>query len=354
MIFLDLSIFSLQTIGGISVVWGEYLKRFPSYINPNDLTLCIPETDNYILKELNLPLASVKKVGVRGVISKYLPYFLQGAKNDLLHMSYYGEYPYFKGKKIVTVHDFTHELFGSLSQRLFHNRLKYRCLKQADVILCISHSTKADLLKIYPQFSKKNIHITHNAASKDYYPDKGCITRKTPLPYFLWVGHRGGYKNFSAALDFLKITKDIDQKLVLAVVGFPFNDKEKSEIADYGLTDSVINLGIISLPELRKQYSDAFALLYLSKYEGFGLPILEAQQCSCPVICENIPSSKEVGADSVIVIEKYQKKEILRIITQLKDETSRIALQVKGENNTRRFDWDKTVENIAHIYKEIR
>ena len=340
-------------MGGISVVWGEYLTRLSKYVDPEQIILCTPNINNNVLKELDLTSYKQRRVPSRSIISKYFPYLLMGSKRDLLHMGYYGVYPFFRGKKIVTVHDFTYELFGSLLQRLLHNRLKYHCLKQANVILCVSHSTREDLLKIYPQFSKKNIHVTHNAASVDYYPDHGNKVKKLTSPYFLWVGRRDGYKNFNAALHFLKLTKDIDPLFKLAVVGYSFNSKEKREIENLGLTESVANLGNTPLPELRKLYSDAFSLLYLSKYEGFGLPILEAQQCNCPVICENIPSSKEVGNDSVIIVKNYRIEEILKVINDLKNEISRNNLVIKGQKNAKRFDWDKTVKKIVNIYKEI-
>lgn len=346
---LDLSIFALQKTGGISVVWGEYLRRLKNSIpDSNIIELLIPDSNNMVLKNLDLQYYKRNKIGARGKYTKYLPSMLKGSTKDVLHSSYYMWYPLFKGKKIITVHDFTHEIYARGLQRIMHNIIKRISIESSDIILCISESTRIDLLKFYPGIeNKKEVFIIPNAAGEEFYRDP-TINNKQQSPFFLWVGGRSGYKNFEGAIQFLLSLRDKGMEFNLVVVGQDFSLEEKKDIEEEGLSSAVILCTNIEDRQLRQLYSNAFAFLYLSHYEGFGLPILEAQKCGCPVICLPTPASIEVGRETVLFHKEDDPASIIKI---LRSKSEREKIIVDGKKNAERYNWDISVDQLVSVYK---
>jgi len=350
MIYLDLTIFSIQKIGGISVVWAEYLKRLYKEIGGEDYVLLYPDNDNRIAREIDLSQYNVRRIKPRGVISKYLPFFLVGEKSDVLHTSYYQWYPLFRGTKIVTLHDFMHEKFAPFKSRILHNILKFISLNSADVILCISYATKNDLKDIYPNiFLKKDVRVIENSADDVFYPEVGFSNHNSD---FLWVAGRSGYKNFNYALNILHYLKQNNKSYKLSVVGPVLTDEETVLAKSLGVLSQIKVFSNVSMGELRSMYSNALGLLYLSKYEGFGLPILEAQKCLCPVIALTNPASTEIGKDSLLYINDNSEQEILGIIEDIENTQKREKIVEGGLENTRRYNWDVSVERLVEVYIE--
>ena len=350
MINIDLTIFSIQKIGGISVVWSEYLKRLKVRGNGLEYKLYYPENDNRIASELDLSQYEMQTTKPRGVITKYFPFLLMGKKNDVLHTSYYQWYPLYRGIKILTLHDFMHEKFGSSGTSILHNILKYLSLNSTDVVLCISEATKNDFKEIYPKiYSKKDVRIIENSVSDIFYPE---VDSSTHDEYFLWVAGRSGYKNFKYALDILSYLKQQGSAYCLSVVGLPLSDDEKEYAMLKGVLDQITVFSNVSMDELRSLYSNALALLYLSKYEGFGLPILEAQKCCCPVVALKNPASIEVGMNSILYINDGSTSEILDIIESVKDNDKRNVIINSGVENAGRYNWNSSVDKLIKVYKD--
>jgi len=351
-LIFDLSIFSIQERGGISVVWKEITRRINRW-NPNNFSIeyWIPDQDNLFFDANAFSTKKTKKIGRQGKFGKYLPKLTLGRPQDILHTSYYTWYPFYRGKLAVTVHDFTHELHMSGLQRLAHNFIKRRSINNADIVICISESTRNDLLKFYPGIAKtKSVHVVYNSFSEEFHYDPNLEKLEGP-EYFLWVGGRSGYKNFSLALSRIAHLNENGHKYNLVVVGAPLNDQEKREIAELGLLPNVIVKSNVKNDQLRTLYSNAVALLYLSRYEGFGLPILEAQRCLCPVICLPIPASKEVGENSVLYLEQDEKASLTALLDFLHKDKSRAHLEQAGLENTRRFSWGRSVAELIKIYE---
>lgn len=350
MIYLDLTIFSIQKMGGISVVWSEYLKRLNREGTGLDYILLYPDNDNRIASETDLSNYNIRRVKPRTVISKYLPFFLLGKKEDVLHTSYYQWYPFFRGTKIVTLHDFMHEKFAPFKSRILHNILKFISLYSADVILCISEATKNDLKEIYPAiFSKKDVRVIENSADDIFFPE---VDNSKHNNHFLWVAGRSGYKNFKYALNILHYLKQKNKVYKLSVVGPDLTDEEIVFAESLGILSQIQIFSNVSMDELRAMYSNALGLLYLSKYEGFGLPILEAQKCLCPVIALKNPASTEVGKDTLLYINDESEQDILGVIETIENNQLREQVVTKGLENTKRYDWDVSVTKLIDVYVE--
>jgi len=350
MVLLDLTIFSVQKVGGISVVWAEYLKRLKRR-SSLDFVVFLPDNDNAIARECDFSDYDVRPIPGRSPITKYLPYLMRGNPGDVLHTSYYQWYPFFRGTKIVTLHDFMHEMYAPFKSRLLHNALKFLSLNSADVILCISEATRKDLQRFYPKILRsKSVHVIENAASDEYFPSASDSQDK----YMLWVAGRTGYKNFVYALDVLKQLNSTSNAFELRVVGPPLSDDEKKIASSKGVLQWVRVFSGLTTPQLRDMYSDAFALLYLSKYEGFGLPILEAQQCGCPVIALDNPASREVGSQSVLYLDDDDASAIDEMVETLTDAEQRQTIVSNGFVNAKRYSWDISVDKLIQVYSSYQ
>jgi mannosyltransferase len=244
-----------------------------------------------------------------------------------------------------------HEIYAPFKSRILHNILKFLSLNSADVILCISESTKSDLKEIYPKiYSKKDIRVIENAASDVFYPDANSV-QKTD---FLWVAGRSGYKNFEYALKILGYLREHGKIYKLSVVGSELTDEEIKCAEHFGVLNQIDVYSNVSMDELRKMYSNALALLYLSKYEGFGLPILEAQKCLCPVVALKNPASIEVGKDSILYINNDSEQDISNIIEKLSDSQMRDKIVKDGLENSIRYDWNVSVKKLVNVYREYQ
>jgi len=100
-------------------------------------------------------------------------------------------------------------------------------------------------------------------------------------------------------------------------------------------------------------YAGASVYMYVSLYEGFGLPILEAMSCGCPVITSNVSSMPEVAGDAAILVDPYSVEEISSAIEKaLSDEKLRTEMRKKGQERAKMFSWRKTAEETLQVYKE--
>ncbi|MNS43247.1 GDP-mannose:cellobiosyl-diphosphopolyprenol alpha-mannosyltransferase [compost metagenome] len=349
---LDLAIFSLQKMGGISVVWREYLSRLLPLARKNALPLKIllPENENMAAQELEFPPDQTISLSPLKTLGKYLPSTYRGSRNEILHMSYYRSYPLFQGKKVVTVHDFVDHYCDGRLKKWLHGTLKYRSMKESDLILCISETTREDLLKFHPDLAGRDIRVIANAVGDEFYPDP---SDQAPLPpYLLWVGGRAAYKNFSYALQLFQATRSKIPELVLVVVGPPFSKEERKEMATLGLQDCVQLEHHADQSKLRGLYSNALALLYLSRYEGFGIPVLEAQRCRCPVICLPIPAMQEVARDTALYLTE-QDSDLSGLLTLLVEPESREHLISQGLKNVQRYSWSRSFEKLMEAYCDL-
>ena len=352
-IYLDNIIFSLQKSGGISVVWHELLSRL---IKSKHLVKYLNYTNNNLFSK-NLKFKPYENI----YVDNYLPLCIKRYINPLLnqekdkfifHSSYYRICNNPNAINITTVHDFTYEYFSHGLKKHIHTWQKRKAIMNSEYIICISENTKKDLFKFIPQAANKNIQVIYNGVSDDYKVlSHNEINRTDNIPtqkYIVFVGARGGYKNFKLAA---KAIAQSDYDLV--IVGSPLTEKEKSELNAYINPERYHCTGRISNQELNVIYNNAFALLYPSSYEGFGIPVLEAQKAGCPVIAYNASSIPEIIGETPLLLQELSTKEILRCFHILENETSRNNIIATGLENAKRFTWDKMYEQICDIYNEI-
>ena len=361
-IYYDYQIFALQNLGGISRYFVELASRLPGYSPEIKTTVLAPVYSNE-----TLALSSVDKIGVNvpgfpgkhrvlsllnQVASRFL---LKKVQPDIFHETYYsGQTPLSHAPRVLTVYDMIHERFPEQ----FHGpdldipRVKALAVSRADHIITISHNTRDDLIN-YLGVSLDKITVIPLASSFDGAMESTGreISQK---PFLLYVGLRQGVKNFSTLLaaygDSKVLRSDFD---LLCVGGGKFTSSELQAIQDRGLGKQVKHVQA-SDALLATLYSQATLFVYPSLYEGFGLPLLEAMRCGCPVVCSGTSSMPEIAGDAALYFDPVDEEVMRTVIEQTVQSGKTLkTLRMRGYEREQLFSWDSCVAQTAELYGSL-
>lgn len=179
------------------------------------------------------------------------------------------------------------------------------------------------------------------------------IKYKLPEPYLLFVSSLEPRKNIDLLIEALQIA---NTDIPLVLVGWHgWGDKEWLEkIVASDLKNRIHIIGHVPDNDLKAIYNGAAALVYPSLYEGFGLPIVEAMACGCPVICSNAASMREVAGDAAILIDPGRSDELAAAIEIIvHDSEIRKTLMEKGFKQAARFTWEQTARKTLEVFKMV-
>ncbi|MBN1325622.1 glycosyltransferase family 4 protein [Candidatus Falkowbacteria bacterium] len=275
-----------------------------------------------------------------------------------------------KCKKILTIHDLSFELyphFFSLKRRLWHKFINARkIVDNCDKIIADSENSKNDLIKLYGVESKK-IKVIHLGVDQDIFKiiqanDEKLkeIKKKYGLPenFLLVLSTIEPRKNIEGIIEAFNIIKEGNSELKdmqLVIVGeIGWKSKRVFTFADNAqFKDQIKFIGYVDNKDKVYLYNLAKILLFPSFYEGFGLPILEAQACGLPVIAGLNSSLAEITNGSAFLAKPDNLTEITTGIKKiLKDTQYRQNLIKKGRQNIQRFSWQKCAqETLDYILK---
>ncbi len=250
---------------------------------------------------------------------------------------------------VETVHDLWDEIVDPRQDRVARLRslIKRRALRRADHIVCVSHATRDALVQRWPWTEAKSSVIYHGATRLT----GGIVPYVSDRPFFLFVGRRGYYKNFDRALAALAAAPLRD--VMLRCVGSPFTLEEQERITAAGLFDRVV-VHSSTDAELAGLYEAALGLLYPSRYEGFGLPLLEAMAHGCPVIASNASVLPEVGGDAALYAGPDDLDGWIAGLVQLAQNSDiRADLIARGYRRAAMFDWADSARRYSEIYDRL-
>lgn len=338
-IFLDNIIYSLQSIGGISVYWNELLSSFS--IKNIDFTVinCKGKNSNLYPKTINdyrLPI----------ILKRSLPLLKKIPSKSLFHSSYLRISLQRDVCNIVTIHDLAAEKKKiSGIRRLLKLILQGLAIRKADGIICVSEFTKQSLLDYYKFLNENNIKVIHHGCSEEF-KRIGSPSEKI----ILYIGGRGVYKNFSICLQTLSTLPDYS----LYMIGGGSLSKKEKQVLDSILKDRYKHFIEVSTEELNKLYNIAHCLLYPSKYEGFGMPVVEAMSAGCPIITTRIPAIEEISGGANILIEDYNNPKLFKeAILLLEDQNKRELYISKGLKRAKYFNWTLSSKETLDFYQNI-
>lgn len=266
---------------------------------------------------------------------------------------------------VITLFDlhwlFFPELFNPLKLFYLKRALKWSVHK-AQAVITISQNSKNDILRIYkiPQEKVKVTYVGLDPIFKREGADKNFAFLKNKYgiidKYFLYVGQFHKRKNLmgllKAFLD-LKTERRIDHQLVL-VGGDGDGSSEVKEFLNKMDLKDVLVTGCIPDQEVSQLYNSAECLIYPSFYEGFGMPVIEAMACGCPVVTSRTSSLPEVAGDAAILVDPYRVEDIVRgILDVINKPELRQQMIRKGFKQAQKFSWEKTARETVMVFENV-
>ncbi len=360
-VVFDHSIFSLQSWGGISryfckLAEGLYASGViePRIVAPLHMSALLKSSDLPVEGKYLPPFARTNRIRQR-INNRRSSRIIRRIDPELIHATYYlGRYQIpEKTPYIITVFDMIHEHFPELmppGEEQIPIR-KQECVMRADHIICISQATKIDLMDLL-HVPEHKISVIPLGCSLDWR-QQGDTPSLVNHPYLLYVGNREGPKNFSRFLQIYNTSRLPHAGIgIVCFGGPPFSRKEKQQINLMGALKQYIHHLSGDDTMLVNLYRHAVALIYPSLYEGFGLPIVEAMYCGCPVICSNISAMPEVAGNAALYFDPTSCDSMQEVLETFIT-TAGLArkLREKGRQRARLFTWERCVRQTLAVYQ---
>jgi glycosyltransferase involved in cell wall biosynthesis len=362
-IVFDDQVFCWQKFGGISRYFYELAKRVGKKEKFSASIVAPLHVNDYLaagdvpVKGIHIPKFRNSGRIISALNSLAEPMLIRGEKPDVLHETHY-----YRRRSlapagcptVLTVFDMIHEGFpGMFLARDRTSETKRAAVKRADRVICISASTQRDLIELFDVPPEKTavVHLGFTLASQDA-PVK--IDREGCRPFLLYVGPRGGYKNFDALLRAYAASPFLRKNYgLVAFGGGRFSNDENEQLRRLGLSGQVRQESGDDA-KLASLYQQAELFIYPSLYEGFGIPPLEAMSFDCPVVCSDTSSIPEVVGDAGYLFDPTDPDAMLAAIeTVAGSSTLREKLVKRGRRRIKQFSWDITAEETIKVYRQV-
>lgn len=359
----DHQIFGWQKYGGVSRYFFELANNI-AQIPSEQVAIVSPlYVNSYLssasaqLRVMGRGLPAIRRTGriYRAVNQLLAPSMMRAFHPDVVHETYYAtasQAP--RGSKVVlTVFDMIHERFPeSFSKWDPLTREKEVAVRRADHIVCISEHTRKDLVELLGVDPARTsvVHLGFSL-TRTRTGEAG----ETGRPYLLHVGGRSGYKNFETLLRAYAsrsvLTREFD---LVAFGGGDFTPRERALIKELGLSDLQVRQIGGDDAILAGLYQGAALLVYPSRYEGFGIPPLEAMSFDCPVACANTSSIPEVVGDAAAFFDPASSDAMARAVESvLNDAPLRETLIARGRERIKMFSWRRCAEETLNVYRKL-
>lgn len=273
------------------------------------------------------------------------------AASDVTHSSYFAPPPVGL-PNVVTLYDMIPELlpewFGDMDESIAAKR---EALRAATHIVSISQASTDDVIRCYP-WCQGRVTTTHPGV--DHFPRieacRGPARSADAGTYALFVGDRPRYKNFRTLCEAVA-SPGWPAGCNLSVVGKPFSDAETMLLDRLGVGGRVAHRGRVSDGVLSGLYYNAAAMVFPSLAEGFGFPLLEAQQCRCPVACSDIAVFRELAGESVVYFDPRDPSSVAEAVARVRDPAMADELRRRGEANARQYTWHRCATQTVAAYE---
>lgn len=298
-LLIDRAIFNLQSSGGISTLWRSLLPYLATALEGWEIVDSLPA--------------------------------------DVFISTYYQPAP--AGiPSIAIVYDFIAQRYPLLSSHTIDSQWKYAAIENASAVIAISQWTADDVLR----YQGKQASVAYPATSLHRAKQSEVLAFKAKYgiqsAYVLISGRRDLYKNVSTYWQACRMMTP--PPLTVCIGGEPM--ASNSHVLHIDLDAS----------ELTAAYTGAMCLVYPSLYEGFGLPVLEAYSCGCPVICGNGGALAEIN-EAACVVDVTRPREIAQALVTLMNPSERMSYILKGYDVAKRFSWQAMAEQIASVVRDV-
>lgn len=325
-VVFDNIIYSLQRFGGISSLWHQIIGHVSS----------LPQFDvhglDYKAANQNVEYCQLPQITHRQwptTVERYLDadYRIDGPHT--FHSSYYRLSTHPQARCVTTVHDFTYESHIHGLRCAVHSAQKFRAIRRSAVVVCVSQFTRNELLRRLPDVPASKVEVVYNGLNPAYNQ------HFEPLPELadciLFVGSRASYKRFDFAVEACA-----DAGLRLCIAGSPLTKSER-QLLERRLPGRYLVEISPNSARLGQLYTSARCLLYPSESEGFGLPIIEAQACGCPVIALAATSVPEVIGHTPTLMKALTINDFRAGMAPVVTAATRAEIIAAGRANAARF-----------------
>ncbi|MFO0560134.1 MAG: glycosyltransferase family 1 protein [Polyangiales bacterium] len=361
-IVFDHHAFCLQRVGGISRYFCEIASRISTRpdarvrilapVHRNELLArsAAPTTGRY----LALPQAAYGPLmALDYVATRWGP--LARGERAVVHETFYtwAQSNGVRGPRVTTVHDMIHERFRGQFGRFDDTALrKRRSIERADLVLCVSETTRRDLLERCSIDGSRVVVVHHGCTLAEPATLRASLVDR---PFALYVGSRGGYKNFRAFVEaFAASAKLAKEARVIAFGGGPLSAAELAHARSVGLSDRTLVQTEGDDAALSALYAAARVTVVPSLYEGFGLPVIEAMRAGCPVAIADRGALPEVADGAAIEFAPDALDSMRDAIERaFFDEPLRRSLIARGRDRAARFSWDRCADETLARYRSL-
>jgi glycosyltransferase involved in cell wall biosynthesis len=367
--------FQPGTIGGVETYFRTLIEQLQSIDNRNEYIVVLPEgqkaeipitNSQFTIMELKPGRDIISKIIQKNTFTPKIGYRSRLARQiddlqcDLLHFPIQIMLPYdVRTPSIVSCMDIQHEYlpsFFSSKQLLARQMIYKRSLLRAKHTIVISDFVKDSLHEKYQIDNAKmtTVHLCINEKLFNSERREKLPLKKMPDKYLFYPAATWPHKNHERLLQAFSLVAKQFSDISLVLSGIAVQKKSHIEklINELKLSRKVHVLGYLEYSEIPLIYQNAYALIFPSLYEGFGLPVIEAMYAGCPVICSNDTSLPEIAGKAAIYFNPLDVDDIARAaIYILNNPDKRADLITEGKKNVLRFSGSKLARETIAVYE---
>lgn len=356
-ILYDHQIFASQTYGGVSRYFAEVIRRLPAsswevtatlsnnhYARRYGVVHChtfLPDIDfrhkGRLMAEAGKPYSALRL--------RYGQYDIYHPTNfDSFGLKHLGEHP-----MVVTYHDTNFLTSHNHNSRMA--RLQHRSLRRADRIIAVSENTRCDLLSHFDIAPEKVEVIYHGVST---LPSEAFATIKSPdYPYILYVGLRHAFKNFTTFAKAFALVAPRYPEVKVICTRTPFSHEELRLFHSLGISDRM-KVVVADEAMLARLYTDALLFIFPSRYEGFGMPILEAMAYGTPCALADASCFPEIGGEAALYFSPDDVGDVAEKMEQLLSSPSqRRYFATLGRRRAADFTWERSAQQHLNLYASL-
>ena len=294
---------------------------------------------------------------------------LRGLNVDVvLSMSGYIFTDMYPMRNVLVVHDLQHEYHPEFfapdvleeRRRVFGDSIRH-----ADHLIAVSEHTRKTIIETLG-IDPKKVTTVHEAADPIFHPQGRRLLEKTKVlhkyglqddKYLYFPGNTWPHKNHAGAIEALAILRDRHDVKPLLVVSGAMKESQPAllgKIKKLKLDNQVRFIGYCPPEDMPLLYEGAAMLVYPSFFEGFGIPLVEAMWCDCPIVCSNVSSLPEIAGDAALLVDPNCPEELAGAIHRvLTDEQTRRQLVERGRKQVKKFSWQNYTIETVRILRDV-
>ncbi len=282
---------------------------------------------------------------------------------DLIHFPYEAGVRWSRGKVILTVHDVKPLIFPELRSKKNINNILYDVVlgnkwSRVDQLVTVSNYSRRDIIQ-HLQIAPERVSVVRQGVSLQLFhsaPQSGSTPIETERKYILSLAGNDPTKNLSTLIRaYSQLPLFLRNVYGLVLAGDLRRRQDLRLLAkELNIEPQIQFPGSISDGKLVELYQGASLFVFPSRYEGFGLPILEAMACGCPVVSSNASSLPEVAGDAAVLVEPLNVQGFSSAIERmLSDQNFRHSYIEKGLAHVQQFSWDRTARETIQVYQQV-